>query len=846
MKFKLSLLNSLILLVSTSGYADQHAQQVLEQDQDKILAQNLSNHLSFNSASLFGNQNNVDLSHFQIQNYIAPGEYLVKLDINAQEYIDASVQFDHLDASQSAVLCVDDKLIEKLDLKKAVKQALIEKKSDQKCLNIKDVDPNAYYDFDKSTMGLAISLPQAISMDRPKGYIDPKLFNDGVNSAFVGYDFNYNREQDHESKYLSLRGGLNLGGWYFRHAGAFESDSFGWDEYYSTQNVLYKDITQLKARLSLGQFYSQGYSLDSLPIVGAQFASDQDMLPWSDRHYSPIIRNFAHTNALVRIYQNGQKVYERTVPAGPFELNDVNTLASGDITVEITETGGEKRSFILPLQSSQELVRAGRYNYSVSVGRYFLRNKVIDDNLGQASFNYGLNNNMTLISGLTLSKDYHAALLAVALNTPIGGMTIKTEMTDADLYGKNYSGYQYGLNYRYAWLPQGFNLSADYRRYDQDYLSTSSFFYQQHFNELSDSERDNFYYNYNLQENIGLSISKQFENRKWGGLNFSVSKNKYWDNDQNYYQYNFGYSNIWEKLSYRIGYTRTDYSERDRNQGDNIYVSFSMPLDWRSSRGLYANGSINRDQDSQTNANFSVSGSLDQDNKLNFGMGLSKNGSDDPAFYGNLNYLLPQVRLGSTLSIHDHTQYSLSASGAVVAHRYGITPVNALADTFTIVHVDGGQGAKVDNAWGVKLDRFGNAVQSNASAYAINRITINPEDLDGNISLLSNQSQVIPRKYSSQMAVFEAEHASNVILRIRYQQQAAALGSQLIGHDQQNIGVVGAGGQLIAQQTAPLLQQSTLRWGSAEHERCVIQPLQQDQLIVDKNEHFKIINLECN
>ena len=57
------------------------------------------------------------------------------------------------------------------------------------------------------------------------------------------------------------------------------------------------------------------------------------------RSYSPVIENVAYTNALVRVFQNGQKVYERTVPAGPFKITDLTSNSSGNLTLEVIENG---------------------------------------------------------------------------------------------------------------------------------------------------------------------------------------------------------------------------------------------------------------------------------------------------------------------------------------------------------------------------------------------------------------------------------------------------------------------------------------------------------------------------
>ena len=85
-----------------------------------------------------------------------------------------------------------------------------------------------------------------------------------------------------------------------------------------------------------------------------------------------------------------------------------------------------------------------------------------------------------------------------------------------------------------------------------------------------------------------------------------------------------------------------------------------------------------------------------------------------------------------------------------------------------------------------------------------------------------------------------------MILRIRYQEHVAPLGSQLMSHDQQQpLGVVGPAGQLIVQKTTPLLKGSIVRWGDAEDQSCLIAPLTDSQLTVPEQTTFKIITVEC-
>lgn len=814
--------------------------QLTAQDNSQLIAQN-NQLVTFNAASLFGNDRNVSLTNFEAKNFIAPGKYLVQLSVNKQLVDSIEVNFDHLDGQRSAVLCVDTVLLDKFDLTPEFRKSLTIKP----CITIKELNADAYYDFDLSQLKLDVSIPQALLVERPEGYINPVLFNKGVNSSFIGYAFNYNRDEDRESKYLALNGGLNVAGWYFRHAGAFESENSGLGNYYSDQNVLYRDITRLKSRLSLGQFNTTTYRLDNLPIVGAQLASDQEMLPWSYRQYAPVIQNFANTNAVVRVYQSGQKVYERTVPAGAFRITDLNAASSGDLTVEITETGGEKRSFNVPMQSNYDLVRQGRYNYSIAGGRYRTRHETTADQLFQGSFNYGINNALTMGAGANFSDDYVSSLVSLSANTVLGGVTAFVEHTESELYNKDYRGQKYSLNYRYDWLPKNLSFYADYSTYDREYMSISSHLYQRNLTDLTDSEYEDFLYNYNLKQNIGVSLSKSFPNTRLGNFNLTARKNNYWDDSQDYYQYNLSYGNTWNRISYNLGLSRTDYSDHARNRGDSIYFSMNIPLDWRN-KNMSLNASVQHDQDSQSTSNVNLSGVLGQHNELSFGAGVTNN-QHDTMFNGNVNYLLPAINLGATLSTNqNNTQYSFSAQGAVVAHRFGITPVNTLPDTYTIVHAEEGMGAVVSNAWGVKVDRFGNAIYPYNSPYSKNLITLDPADLPVNVTLESNQTEVIPRRYSSQLAEFKANKSSNILLRIRHSlAQQMPMGSQLKDEQNNILGIVDASNQVIVDKQDALLKTTYVVWGTENHANCMIAPISQKQLEVKNTENFNIIDVEC-
>ncbi|MGJ8868838.1 fimbria/pilus outer membrane usher protein, partial [Salmonella enterica] len=82
------------------------------------------------------------------------------------------------------------------------------------------------------------------------------------------------------------------------------------------------------------------------------------------------------SNAKVSITQGGYKIYESTVPPGPFEISDISPSGYGsDLIVTVEEADGSKRTFSQPFSSVMQMQRPG-------VGRWdFSAGEVNDDEL---------------------------------------------------------------------------------------------------------------------------------------------------------------------------------------------------------------------------------------------------------------------------------------------------------------------------------------------------------------------------------------------------------------------------------------------------------------------------------
>lgn len=170
-----------------------------------------------------------------------------------------------------------------------------------------------------------------------------------------------------------------------------------------------RDIRPLKSHLTIGETASDNGVMESNPYRGVKLASDESMLPQSQRGFAPVVKGIAQTNAVVTIRQNGSVIYQTTVPPGEFEINDLYpTSYSGDLDVQIEEANGTIRSFIQPFSAVPMMQRAGSLKYSIDIGKYNVDNALRKPNFAQASAIYGLPYNLSVYGGFILSKDYQA------------------------------------------------------------------------------------------------------------------------------------------------------------------------------------------------------------------------------------------------------------------------------------------------------------------------------------------------------------------------------------------------------------------------------------------------------
>ncbi|SUB72754.1 Outer membrane usher protein fimD precursor [Pluralibacter gergoviae] len=254
--------------------------------------------------------------------------------------------------------------------------------------------------------------------NRARGYIPPSQWDQGITAGLLNYNFSGGSMRSGGSSsstaYLNVQSGFNAGAWrlrdnttwrYMRADGAASRSR--WQH---INSWLERDIAPLRSRLTVGDSYTSGDIFDGINFRGVQLATDDNMLPDSQKGFAPEVRGIARGTAQVTIKQNGYEIYQSTVPPGPFVINDLYAAGNGgDLQVAIKEADGTAQTFTVPWSSVPLLQREGHTRYALTAGEYRSgggRQK--QPTLLQATFLHGLPSGWTLYGGSQFASRYRA------------------------------------------------------------------------------------------------------------------------------------------------------------------------------------------------------------------------------------------------------------------------------------------------------------------------------------------------------------------------------------------------------------------------------------------------------
>ncbi|AMS17596.1 hypothetical protein A3218_26080 [Pseudomonas chlororaphis] len=649
-------------------------------------------------------------------------------------------------------------------------------KSAPACQTITAVVPSSSARYDSSDQRLDVYIPQAYLLDRPKDYVDPALWDSGITAGRMNYSLDVFQSsilgQQDTQGFVQLDTGFNAGGWRFRQLSTLSRNNQE-QTYQRQRSYAQTDITNLLSTLTLGENYTDGQVFDSFGIRGVLLATDDRMLPVSQRGYAPVVRGMANTNAKVTISQGGIVLYQRSVAPGPFEIKDLDPIGYGtDLIVTVTEADGSSKTFTVPYAASAQLLRPHQVRYYADIGQAWTpyQNRYTPS-VAQFSGFYGLSNFLTAYGGVTAGSDYRSVAVGNAISTPLGG--ISADITYAQNLLDNaaasngtsarliYSTFINPTNtnitvssYRYS--TQGFWSFNDLVQTENARLGGNTNVYGSRFS-FNDRQKSRF--NINLNQNLGAG---------WGNIYVSGETRDFWNRPGTDTLYQLTYSNVFKSLNYSISADRSINANGTRD--NQVYVSFTLPLfpsDTGSRRYLSARTWHDSVAGSQTQASVSGVAGAQQQYSYDISTTQAFGSASTQSSYGvtgGYQGSAANVTAGLT-SGQNFKQANLGVAGGIVVHDGGVTFGQTLGETVALVEADDAVGAHITNSVGATVDSHGYGLVPVLSPYTRNSIELDPGGLSDDVQLDSSITDTIPRAGAIVKANFATSKESAALVK---------------------------------------------------------------------------------
>ncbi|WP_326469292.1 fimbria/pilus outer membrane usher protein [Enterobacter wuhouensis] len=654
-------------------------------------------------------------------------------------------------------------------------------------LHFEQAIPGTTVKLSANASKLILNVPQKYLLDDDANFL-ASVTEESIPTLFLSYYYSGQRNESagdsDDQHFVSLNNGINLGAWRLRQSANLVKSSQSEMNWQPTQTYIGRDILSLMSRLMMGQTTTSGRVFDSFNFKGLSLSSIDEMLPDSQRNYAPVIKGIALSQANIEIRQDGNLIYQKSIPAGSFELTDVvPNNSSGDLEVTIRESTGEVRKFIQPYATQPKMVRQGQLRYALSSGRYDNGNAAGDKEIFvQAEGLYGVGNTVSVFSGAMASSSYQSGIAGVGLNLgDFGGISLEidTSRNKESEWLKSDSGYASKINYSKYFGLSGTSLQASYTQsHERGYFTYADYQARHETNHGS----TNLPGNIKRQWQAGLSQ----ELAQFGSLSLNYYSQQSWDDTYNSKTLNASYNTNWKGISAGISYSQSDITSTTRYKDNVLALNVVVPFSslWGPSSQARINHSYITSRSGLAQNQTTLSGSLLRDNNLNYSLSQTW-AQDQTGQAGRIQYDGGSGSVNAAYSRNNNgsRQYSLGSSGSVVFHPGGVTLGQSITpkEPFAIVSAPGAGNVSVTTKSGVKTDSRGYAIVPALTAYRQNSIAIDPTTASDTTSLTSTQTQSTPGFGTAIAAKFGTHIGHKAWVHILYRNRPLSLGTELFG-----------------------------------------------------------------
>ena len=791
-----------------------------------------------------------DLSGFENGQEIPPGTYRVDIYLNDGYMTTRDVTFDAGDKGKGLLPCLTRGQLASMGLSTSSIAGLGELPADS-CVPLLEMIEDMTIRFDVAQQRLYLTIPQAFMGNRARGSIPPELWDDGINALLLNYNFTGNTVHNDiggssNYAYLNLQSGLNLGAWRLRDNTTWSYSSGSANNENQWQHIntwLERDVTPLRSRLTLGDSYTNGDIFDGINFRGVQLASDDNMLPDSQKGFAPVIHGIARGTAQVSIKQNGYEIYQSTVPPGPFTINDLYAAGNGgDLQVTIKEADGSSQVFTVPYSSVPVLQREGYSRYTVTAGEYRSgSNQQEKPKFFQGTLLHGLPAGWTLYGGTQLADRYRAFNLGVGKNMgELGALSLDITQANATLPDDSeHQGQSVRFLYNKSLTDTGTNIQlVGYRYSTRGYFSFADTTYsrmsgynvatQDGVIEVKPTFTDYYNLAYNKRGKIQASITQQLG--RTATLYLNGSHQTYWGTGKADQQLQAGLNAAIDDINWTLSYSLTKNAwqqGRDQMLAVNVNIPFSHWLRsdsksaWRHASASY---SMSNDLNGRTTSLAGLYGTLLEDNNLSYsiqtGYAGGGEGNSGGTGYAALNYRGGYGNANVGYSRSDGIkQLYYGLSGGVLAHADGVTLSQPMNDTVVLIKAPGADNVKVENQTGVQTDWRGYAVLPYATEYRENRVALDTNSLADNVDLDDAVASVVPTHGAIVRAEFKAHVGLKLLMSLIYNGKPVPFGALVTPAGSQGSSIVADNGQVYLS-GMPLAGKVLAKWGEGPNASC--------------------------
>lgn len=684
-------------------------------------------------------RSNIDLSRFSRAGYIMPGTYSLAVRLNDRNINEQDIIFREVPAAQGTShdvqICLSREQVALLGLKDDAHKRIVFD-DDGQCADFSSLE-GLVLRGDLSTSSLYISIPQAWLEYQDASWLPPSRWENGIPGVMLDYNLNAtytNPNRGSQSQTGSASGtlGANMGPWRLRSDWQGHYNRTGGHNGVTTKRFdvsrfyAYRAIPSLMAKMTVGEDYLKSDLFDAWRFTGASLVSDESQLPPKLRGYAPEVSGIARTNARVTISQQSRVIYETTVAAGPFRIQDLNSAVSGQLDVKVEEQDGSVQHFQVTTAAIPYLTRPGQLRYKFAAGRPSDYNHHVQGPVfTTAELSLGVSNNWSLYAGAIASTDYKSLALGIGRDLyQFGAISADISQLSSSLPG---DGTLQGRSYRVSYSKRFDEINSDltfagYRFSERDYMTMTEYLDARYHGGGRGSSKELY----------TVTASKSFTDLRLSAY-LSWSHQTYWDKPQSD-RYSLSTSRYfdlgnWRNLALSVSATR---SESNGRKEDSAWISMSVPL----GQGTASyNGNWSDRRYSQTAGWYQRLNNNDS-YRLTAGTQSARGESITTQASGLYSYSGQRADITANLGWQQngYTSAGVSLSGGMTATAQGgaLHASNSRGGTRMMVSTDGVGGVPIGRSG--KTNLFGIAVDTSVPSYypAITSVDVNrlPDDIE--------------------------------------------------------------------------------------------------------------------